>query len=452
MKKLTTILLALILTLSFLPALPASASGGHLLQVWSLNAVSFLTTEDGAFAIDETRSPEESGASGGSLRLNPDSTMTSTVNLNELTQGAFDLPFTIDELDLTQYTSYSLRDDALRLFPGGVSLALTDEGSDSMTLTYTGRATVRNADGGTSDVAMVVTLMFGPDATQTMMNSVIQALGEAPYRAVYDALLEGDIVQKGTINETARGLQQTLVAFGQNISVDGNVGAKTIGALNAVQAAFGLPQTDAVDAAVYAQLLPRLLIATEPDRAEELLADTMEEGEYTYNLACSQELKGLNYSAMLTFQESTWGDALERAEACVKECPKNGQLWRNHAISGSGVELTVKRNGSDDTAMMVKIYNDRDELVATLFVGGTGKATTYLPSGTFVIKDGVGKNWYGTEEAFGLLAYYEIMTFSGGEQSVKLQSGHAYTITINVQDSDPDGDKVGSEWESWGSF
>ncbi|MDO4866693.1 MAG: hypothetical protein Q4C10_09040 [Clostridia bacterium] len=106
-----------------------------------------------------------------------------------------------------------------------------------------------------------------PNQTQTGSESpaepgieqVLDALGEEAYRGTYEALLAGEIIQKGSKGEAARGLQQTLIAFGQSIVADGNIGPKSIAALNSVQQAHGLEATEMVDAEGYALLLSALL-------------------------------------------------------------------------------------------------------------------------------------------------------------------------------------------------
>ena len=280
---------------------------------------------------------------------------------------------------------------------------------------------------------------------------VLDALGEGPYREVYDALSAGEVIQKGSKGDIAKGVQQTLIAFGQDIAADGSVGPKTIGALNAVQAAFGLEQTEALDAAGYEQLLPRLLVAVDEDRARELLADSMGE-EFDYMRGCVLFAQQKFFSAKRAFEDSGCGDWEARVEACAQPWPKTGQLYKNSAVKGSATDLTVQFNSDPDVAMLVKIYTTDDVLARTLFIGGTGKAKTSLPKGTYIIKDGTGRTWYGDEEAFGSDGYYEIMTFGDGEEEVTLKSGHAYTITVNVQDPDPNADSVGSEYENWNNF
>ena len=289
---------------------------------------------------------------------------------------------------------------------------------------------------------------------EASVDDVLAALNDDAYRATYDALLAGEVIQKGSKGETARGVQQTLVAFGQDIAVDGNVGPKTIAALNAVQAAFGLEQTEALDAAGYAALLPRLLVTADPDAADALLMGQTDAGEYDYMRACALAARGKYASAKALFEESGWGDWAARAEACVQSWPKTGVLYKNPEVKGSSAELAVQFNTEADTAMLVKVYTEGGVLARTMFIGGTGKATCSLPAGIYIIKDGVGKNWYGEEEAFGERpeGQYEIMTFEGGSQEVELKKNYRSTITVNVQEDNPAAEGVGSDWESWSDF
>ncbi len=283
------------------------------------------------------------------------------------------------------------------------------------------------------------------------VDEVLDALGEDVYRDTYKALLAGETIAKGSKGDAAKGVQQTLVAFGQDIAVDGSVGPRTIAALNAVQAAFGLEQTESLDASQFAALLPRLLIVTDPDGADGLMYGRLD-GEFDHMRGCALALQGKHYSAKQAFEQSGWGDWEERAAACVQEWPKTGLLYKNPDVPGSNTQLTVQFNTDADTAMLVKIYTSENVLARTLFIGGTGKATVKLPAGVYLIKDGTGHDWYGEAEAFGDEGSYEIMTFDGGEQLVELKKNYATTITVNVQEDNPDAEGVGSDWESWSDF
>ena len=284
------------------------------------------------------------------------------------------------------------------------------------------------------------------------IDDVLAALNDDTYRATRDALRSGEVVKKGSKGDIAKGIQQTLVAFGQDIAVDGSVGPKTIAALNAVQAAFGLPETEELDAAGYAALLPRLLMVTNPDEADALLSGGMDAAEYDYMHACALVAQGKYASAKALFEESGWGDWEARAGACVQPWPKTGVLYRNPAVKGGSAELAVQFNTDPDTAMLVKIYTVDGVLARTMFIGGTGRAKTSLPAGTYIIKDGTGRDWYGDEEAFGSEGRYEIMTFGNGQQALQLRKNYSSTITVNVQENNPDAEGVGSQRESWSDF
>ncbi len=286
------------------------------------------------------------------------------------------------------------------------------------------------------------------------VDEVLDALGDDIYRTTYDAICSGEVIQKGSKGDAAKGVQQTLIAFGQGIAADGSVGPKTIGALNAVQAAFGLEQTEALDVDGYAELLPRLLMVVDPDQADALLMGRMDAGEYKYMRACSLVAQGKFATAKAFFEKSGWSDWESRAEACVQPWPKTGVLYKNPAVKGSNSKLSVQYNTDPDNAMLVKIYTMDNVLARTMFIGGTGKATTSLPAGTYIIKTGTGKHWYGEEESFGERpeGYYEIMTLSDGSQEIELRKNYHSTLTINVQEEVPETDRVGSDWESWEDF
>ena len=208
-----------------------------------------------------------------------------------------------------------------------------------------------------------------------LLDDVLNALNDPIYRTTYDSLLTGEVVQKGSKGDAAKGVQRTLAAFGQDIAVDGNVGPKSIAALNAVQTAFGLTPTESLDAVGYAELLPRLLLVTNPDEADALLMGSKDYGEYDYMCACALAVQGKYASAKDMFEQSQWGDWEARAAACVQPWPKNGVLYKNPDVKGSSTELTVKFNTEPDTAMLVKIYTADGVLARTMFIGGTGKAT-----------------------------------------------------------------------------
>lgn len=162
--------------------------------------------------------------------------------------------------------------------------------------------------------------------------------------------------------------------------------------------------------------------------------------------------EGKYFSAYEAFQTSGAEEALEMAEKCAQPWPGTGEIWHNASVKGSNMELVVKVNQEDDQAMVVKIYRGNAH-AATAFIGGTGQVTCKLPAGTYVIKDGTGSIWYGKEELFGRYGNYETMTFGDNDDTeIKLDNGHRYTITINVTESDPNAEGVGSVYQEWDDF
>ena len=228
----------------------------------------------------------------------------------------------------------------------------------------------------------------------------------------------------------------------------------------AVQDAFGMERTDKVDSEAYSHLLLRLLVLKEMDEDEygvtdklcDLPGEPIDYDECSYMMACADYLKGNYYKAKERFESCYWGDVEERAEKCAQPWPSNGQIWKDSNL-GAGTQLTITVNGEPDVGMHVKIYTESGKLAAMLFVGGSGSASTWLPGGTYTIKDGTGRDWYGQEDSFGYYGNYEVMTFDDyGTTEVELKAGYSYTITINVQNASPDASNVGSMYDSYDDF
>ena len=210
------------------------------------------------------------------------------------------------------------------------------------------------------------------------------------------------------------------------------------------------------------QLLLRLLVLREMEEAEygyevtdklcDLPGKPIDYDECSYMMACADYLNGNYYKARERFESCYWGDSEERAEKCVQPWPSTGQLWKDNSL-GAGTQLTVKVNGEPDVGMPVKIYTESGKLAARLCVGGSGSASTWLPGGTYTIKDGTGRDWYGQEDSFGYYGDYEVMTFDDyGTTDVELKAGYSYTITINVQNASPDASNVGSMYDDYEDF
>ena len=182
------------------------------------------------------------------------------------------------------------------------------------------------------------------------------------------------------------------------------------------------------------------------------LSDNLDSGAAAYYQALALYRQGKYYSAREAFYESGWDDYQARAEACEQKWPRTGEVWRSGSVQGTGMQLTIKVNQAADVAWFARIYRNGSP-VSYVFIGGSGEVTVRLPGGTYSIKDGTGRAWFGTSEAFGREGSYEAMTFDDrGSETVQLNNNYSYTLTINVQSANPDADAVGSEWQDWDSF
>ncbi len=301
------------------------------------------------------------------------------------------------------------------------------------------------------------------EADETLCGQILDALQSDQYRAAYEAIAGGETIESGSKGDTAQAVQQLLVDLGCGIDVDGSVGPKTIGALNEVQEAFGLKATESVDADLFIQLLGMRLISKDEDAADELLSSAIGEqsedpGYYSYMKGCAFQRAGRFYKAMEAYEESGYKDSAVRAASCRQDFPESGEIWRNGRVSGTDMILHITVNsGSEDSGMCFHIYTDDAQLASVLFMRGSGTVTTSLPGGTYRIKDGSGRQWYGTTDAFGRDGYYEFMSFNEEAEGidqyrVPLESGHEYTITINVSDLEEGASQIASDstdWESW---
>ncbi len=174
-----------------------------------------------------------------------------------------------------------------------------------------------------------------------------------------------------------------------------------------------------------------------------------EKGDEAYRTGLKYMEEKKFFSASLAFLNSSDSRAKEQLEKCRQPWPRNGEIWHLSSVTNKSMELTIQVNQSDSTAYVAKIYKN-GQPVSILFIGGSGKATVSLPGGTYVIKNGSGSDWFGEKELFGRHGAYNTMTFDDkGTQEVTLQSGYAYTISVNVAERAPGADQVGSEKVNW---
>jgi hypothetical protein len=155
--------------------------------------------------------------------------------------------------------------------------------------------------------------------------------------------------------------------------------------------------------------------------------------EYKYARACAYAEQGLYYQAKLAFMDSGWDDWEERAAACVQPWPEIGALYENPDVTGSDTELTLVFKGdSNNTAMLAKVYTAEGALARTVFLLDAEEVAIPLPAGAYVIRYGIGSDWYGEADTFGGEGVYRTLTFADDAQEVRFESGYQYKITVDM--------------------
>jgi len=139
----------------------------------------------------------------------------------------------------------------------------------------------------------------------------------------------------------------------------------------------------------------------------------------------------LFYSAYTLFMEiSFFNDAASRAEDCIQDYPSSGQVYRNDNYSGTGVSLRIRTPRDDTRPTFLKIYTEDGVHVSSVFIRGGDSPTVRIPSGTYMIKQAVGVNWFGQEEMFGDdNAYYQVLLFNDNQTTMRLTSG-SWNLTL----------------------
>lgn len=300
----------------------------------------------------------------------------------------------------------------------------------------------------------VVSRQTDEDDSMETIDIVLDALGEPLYQTTCDDLAIGNTIDLDDRSSSAKGLQTLLIAFGYDVSADGLADKNTFYPLHRLQAIFGMEVNNTVDAEDFDYLLTGLYILNDPDGAEELLAGVgLTYDEFYYLRGCCAELRELYYTAYEYFDYCSGEDAYNRAQACIRPWPDNGEIYHHKDYVSTQVQLDIKVDNQDEGyATYFKIYSGDGDWVSSLFVLGSGTVTTNLPGGVYTVKLGTGESWFGLQEAFGYEGYYETLLFNDDVAEVELASGYEYTLTINTSQNDPEADDVDSEYTDFGDF
>lgn len=289
--------------------------------------------------------------------------------------------------------------------------------------------------------------------TDEVLEQIFDALDDDTYKNTYNLIKNGRNLVYGSTGEAALGVQKTVIAFGQNITVDSSIGNSTLGALKVIQTALGQNYTDTITSSAYSLLMPALLIHLNEAAAKELLGKYLiypDGSMFDYLKAGLCYINGKYYSAKSLYEESEYDNCMDMASFCYESVPGTGEIYRdrNAVKKEAGIIVTVNTE-DENAATCVKIFDKEGTLISALLVKGTGTVSTYLPAGSYKISDGTGYRWYGITEMFGLEGKYENMLFADGTNILEMKTGYDYTIKFNVQDHSSNGYHIGSEESNW---
>jgi hypothetical protein len=135
---------------------------------WLLDSIIFYTPneDNGIYTIDATMSISEGFEYGRDLSLREDMKMISFVDLSALIEAVPELPFTINDLDLKDYSGWMYANGTLTLTPVGPAFTASyDEASQELRLTRSGEVAIipNTANGMTTQSGTVlidITMVF----------------------------------------------------------------------------------------------------------------------------------------------------------------------------------------------------------------------------------------------------------------------------------------------------
>ncbi len=181
---------------------------------WQLDTIHFKTlSEDSPYSIDGGLSLNGGSTYGNRLVL-ADGAVDTDIDLNGLIQAVPQLPFSVPELELTGYDSYTLDGDTLRLEPGDIEMTV-GYGDDALSLTYVTHVDIQSQsmDNGLTSQAgetnLEVIMGFVPMEATPAEDSV-EETAETPAEEPVDEPAEelssievGDIVPSGIMSRMA---------------------------------------------------------------------------------------------------------------------------------------------------------------------------------------------------------------------------------------------------------
>ena len=142
------------------------------------------------------------------------------------------------------------------------------------------------------------------------------------------------------------------------------------------------------------------------------------------------------------------------AEATTQPWPSNGEICSSGSAGENPAVLHISiGNLASGYAAVLKLCTVNGDPVRCLFAGNTGSSTQQLsaslPGGNYILKIGIGANWYGRQAAFGAEGTYRRFLLDDNQSVIPLETGYTYSLYI---DAAPDGSGASGELIPYDSF
>ena len=113
--------------------------------------------------------------------------------------------------------------------------------------------------------------------------------------------------------------------------------------------------------------------------------------------------------------------------------PENGEIWRSRDLADSPVNVIFRIDQNAKQATFIRILQDGEKPVSSVFIGGDQLALIHLPAGWYSVQyacGATGTEWYGLEETVKNGMFSSIIFGDNDEELVYLEEDQEYTITI----------------------
>lgn len=150
-----------------------------------------------------------------------------------------------------------------------------------------------------------------------------------------------------------------------------------------------------------------------------------------YNKADAAYRAGKYYTAYKMYTElRSYLNSEKNAKLCIRPYPKMTVLYKNRNYSFDFAPMVIHADSNEPAYL--KIYSKTGILVATVFLKPGKSLSFHMPSGTYIIKEANGTQWFGEKEMFGDDGEYAVL-----KTELKFSKwGMGYEITLDNSGKD----------------